>query len=221
MPNIANVIYHKNKELELAPTPRLKKINLASVILANGMTDNYVQMASIPDYLCDGPYPIYDDPNGWECTSLRSKVPTCQRLIKACRSFPSQFTCVPAAMYCNQQLYGPIIRTYFFNIFQVRSAHEYSIESGLNPYDARRKCDPKKDGQLCYRQMGWIDAFLNDPKIKAEVGANPDRTFESCNMAVNQAFMMQGDSMHDSSLLLPDLINDGIRLLVYAGNAGV
>lgn len=69
--------------------------------------------------------------------------------------------------------------------------------------------------------MGWIDAFLNNPKIKAEVGANLDRTFESCNMAVNQAFMMQGDSMHDSSLLLPDLINDGIRLLVYVGNAGM
>jgi len=33
--------------------------------------------------------------------------------------------------------------------------------------------------------------------------------------------MMQGDSMHNSALLLPDLINDGVRLLVYAGNAGM
>ena len=68
--------------------------------------------------------------------------------------------------------------------------------------------------------MGWIDVWLNDPKIKAELGAAPDRQFESCNLAINQAFMMQGDSMHDSAALLPDLINDGVRLLVYAGNAG-
>ena len=61
---------------------------------------------------------------------------------------------------------------------------------------------------------------MNDPKIKAALGANPSRTFESCNMEVNQAFMFQGDGMHNSALLLPELINDGVRLLVYAGNAG-
>jgi len=165
------------------------------------MTDNYIQLASVPDYLCEGPYPIYDEPNGPECSSLRSKVPTCQRLIKTCRDFTSKLTCVPAALYCYQQLYGPI------------------QQSGLNPYDARIKCDREKDGELCYKQMEWIDKWLNDPKHKTELGVNPDRKFESCNMAINQAFMMQGDSMHDTPLLLPDLINDGIRLLVYAGNA--
>ena len=108
LPNIASVMYHKNKELELAPSPHLKKINLASVIIGNGMTDNYVQMASIPEYLCEGPYPIYDNPNGPECTSLRSKVPTCQRLIKACRDYPSKLTCVPATLYYNKQFRGAI-----------------------------------------------------------------------------------------------------------------
>lgn len=39
-------------------------------------------------------------------------------------------------------------------------------------------------------------------------------------MAVNQAFFFQGDGMHNSASLLPELINDGVRLLVYAGNAG-
>lgn len=39
-------------------------------------------------------------------------------------------------------------------------------------------------------------------------------------MEVNQAFVMQGDGMHRSAALLPDLIEDGVRLLVYAGNAG-
>lgn len=33
--------------------------------------------------------------------------------------------------------------------------------------------------------------------------------------------MLQGDGMHNSALLLPELVNDGVRLLVYAGNAGM
>ena len=111
-PNIASVIYKKNKELALAPTPKLARINLASVILANGLTDPYIQMASVPDYACDGPYPIYDDPEGPQCTALRSKVPTCQRLVKACYDYGSRLTCVPAGLYCFNQLFGPLQREY-------------------------------------------------------------------------------------------------------------
>uniref|UniRef100_A0A0W0FN62 Carboxypeptidase n=1 Tax=Moniliophthora roreri TaxID=221103 RepID=A0A0W0FN62_MONRR len=50
------------------------------------------------------------------------------------------------------------------------------------------------------------------------LGVDPNRTFTSCNMEVNKAFFAQGDDMHNSALLLPELINDGIRLLVYAGD---
>jgi hypothetical protein len=73
---------------------------------------------------------------------------------------------------------------------------------------------------MCYKELGWIETWMNDPKNKAALGVNPERTFVSCNMEVNQAFMLQGDGSHNSAALLPDLINDGIRLLVYAGNAG-
>jgi cathepsin A (carboxypeptidase C) len=200
-PNIANVIYKENQALALAPNPRIKKINLASVVLANGLTDPYIQMGSVADYACDGPFPVYDDPNGPQCSALRTKQPTCQRLIKGCYNYNSKLTCVPAMLYCNSQLFGPL------------------MQLGLNPYDVRRKCDKQKDGPLCYQQMGWIETWMNDAKNKAALGVDPSRDFESCNMQVNQGFAFQGDGMHNSASLLPELINDGIRLLVYAGNA--
>ena len=62
---------------------------------------------------------------------------------------------------------------------------------------------------------------MNDPKNKAMLGVDPNRKFEACNMQVNQAFAFQGDGMRNSAALLPELVNDGIRLLVYAGNAGM
>jgi hypothetical protein len=61
---------------------------------------------------------------------------------------------------------------------------------------------------------------MNDPKNKVALGVDPSRNFEACSTEINQAFMYQGDGMHNSALLLPELIEDGVRLLVYAGNAG-
>jgi len=187
--------------LALAPVPGLVKINLASIILANGLTDPLIQMASVPDYACNGPYPMYDDPEGPECTALRTKVPTCERLISSCYNFDSRFTCVPALLYCNSQLFGPLQQT------------------GLNPYDVRIKCDRQKDGNLCYKGLNWIETWMNDPSVKAALGVNTALTFESCNMEVNQAFSFQGDGARNSAKLLTELVNEGIRLLVYAGNA--
>ena len=109
-PNIVSVIHKQNKEAALAPVPHVKHINLASVILANGITDPHTQMASVPDYACEGPYAVYDDPEGPQCQALRSKVPTCQRLIQSCYNFNSRWTCVPAQAYCYSQLFGPLQR---------------------------------------------------------------------------------------------------------------
>lgn len=107
-PNFASVIHRENKKLALATARKLKHINLASVILANGMTDPYVQMASIPDYACDGPYPIYDDPVGQQCQALRSKVPKCQQVIQSCYDSNNRSTCVAADLYCEAQFLDPV-----------------------------------------------------------------------------------------------------------------
>ncbi|KEP49632.1 serine carboxypeptidase [Rhizoctonia solani 123E] len=206
LPNIAHVIHTKNKEIKaraaqgLLPANKVKVLHLESVLIGNGLTEPHTQFASVPEYACDGPYPVFDT-NGPQCTSLRAKVPTCQRLIKSCYDHNNRLSCVPAALYCWSQMFGS---------FQ---------QLGLNPYDVRRKCNKAEDGDLCYRQLEWIETFMNDEKVKSELGAVGNREFKSCNMQVNQAFMMQGDGMHNAAALLPELIEDGVRLLIYAGNA--
>ena len=79
--------------------------------------------------------------------------------------------------------------------------------------------DRQRDGDLCYKELNWIEVWMNAPANKKALGVNPSLEFASCNMEVNQAFFAQGDGMHNTAALLPELINDDIKLLVYAGNA--
>jgi cathepsin A (carboxypeptidase C) len=111
-PNVASVIWRANQALALSPKQGSTRINLASVILANGITDPEIQIPSIVDYVCDGPYPVYDDPNGPECTKLRSSVLTCKLLIKMCNLYTTDFTCGHASRYCRSRLFEPSMSTF-------------------------------------------------------------------------------------------------------------
>ena len=55
-------------------------------------------------------------------------------------------------------------------------------------YDVRRTCDksPEKDGPLCYKEMGWMETYMNDPANKKQLGAPDNVQFQSCNMQINQ-----------------------------------
>jgi carboxypeptidase C (cathepsin A) len=56
-PNATSIFHKRNKELDLAPVYGLLRINLTSVILANGMTDPLNQFPTVPEFACNGPYP--------------------------------------------------------------------------------------------------------------------------------------------------------------------
>ncbi|KAK6904545.1 hypothetical protein I203_105360 [Kwoniella mangroviensis CBS 8507] len=205
IPNIASVIYKNNLALDLAPTPGVPKLNFASVMIGNGLTDPHAQFGSVPDWACDhslSHYAPYEDPEGSECVSLRAKAPRCQNLISSCYKTNSKFACVPAALYCWS----------LFNEMQ---------QLGLNMYDVRRKCDKSKDadGPLCYKEMSWMETYLNKPEIKKQLGAPDNVEFQSCNMQINQNFLLQGDATHNSGALLNDLVDSGIRVLIYSGEA--
>lgn len=203
-PLFASKIYNENKKiasqsfanLEIAP----KKINLETLMIGNGLTDPKIQFPSTAEYLCDKKYGLFDK-DSEECSTIDSKVKTCSNLIDSCYKYNSRLTCLPAALYCWSGLYSD------------------AQKSGRNLYDLRKTCDrdPSADGPLCYRDESYVETYLNEPKIKKMFGVPEKVTFQACNMQVNQGFMFQGDSMHDSALVLPEMIEDGLRVLVYAG----
>jgi len=100
VPNSAAAVYKHNKALETQPIPGLRKLNLESVILANGLSDPYIQFAAFGEWLCEGPYPIFDDPNDPQCRSWKRKAEICSKWTQACYIFGTRFVCGNAEKYC-------------------------------------------------------------------------------------------------------------------------
>ncbi|KAF7336198.1 Carboxypeptidase [Mycena venus] len=151
---------------------------------------SYVQWGSAADYACNGPFPVFSNPEGPECTVLQAKVAACQRMLKWCYSSDTHLSCVTRPL----------------------------MQTGLNPYDVHKKCNSLVEG-LCYQEILHIATRLNDPKVKVALGVDPRRNFAMCNNDVTLRFMVQGDGVHNSAKLLSKLVDDSVQLLIYAGNA--
>ncbi|UZJ54092.1 hypothetical protein CBS101457_003412 [Exobasidium rhododendri] len=203
-PLYASKVFTENKKIasrgSVSNVMAPKTINLDTIMIGNGLTDPLIQFPLTANYLCDAKYGLFKE-GSEECSTLESKAKTCSNLISNCYKYDSRLTCLPAALYCWSGLYSD------------------AQKSGRNLYDLRKKCDrdPDADGPLCYRDETYVESYLNRPEIKEMFGVPEKVKFQACNMNVNQGFMFQGDSMHDSALVLPEMIEDGVRLLVYAG----
>lgn len=60
---------------------------------------------------------------------------------------------------------------------------------------------------------------MNRADVKEQLGVPSALSFTGCNMRVNTEFLFQGDGMRNTALLLTGLVDQGVRLLVFAGNA--
>lgn len=171
-----------------------RNINLQSVLIGNGLTDPLTQYPEYRPMACgEGGYPAVVDES--TCQSMDNALPRCLSMIDACYRSESVWTCVPSAIYCNQAILGPYMRT------------------GQNPYDVREPCK----GSMCYPQMDDVSTYLNLAAVRDALGVEVD-SYESCNMNINQNFLFHGDWMKPFHRLVPSLL-EKIPVLIYAGDA--
>ncbi|KAL1354954.1 hypothetical protein AAHE18_05G080700 [Arachis hypogaea] len=84
-----------------------------------------------------------------------------------------------------------------------------SITSNSNYYDIRKKCE----GNLCY-DFSNVETFLNEKTVRDALGVR-NLDFVSCSSTVYDAMMQ--DWMRNIEVGIPALLEDGIQVLVYAG----
>ncbi|KAM0481366.1 hypothetical protein ACHAPX_003470 [Trichoderma viride] len=173
-----------------------RNINLKSIAVGNGLTDEFTQYAYYRPMACgEGGYDAVLSES--QCNAMDNALPRCQSLIKQCYDSESAWLCVPASIYCNNAFIGPYQQT------------------GYNPYDIRSKCEDS--GNLCYKGLGYITEFLNKPDVMEALGAEVS-SYDSCNFDINRNFLMHGDWMKPIYRLIPSLL-EKIPVLIYAGDA--
>ncbi|KAJ2851022.1 hypothetical protein IWW36_001449 [Coemansia brasiliensis] len=192
----ANLEFSEKLSLNsLTAAEREKRVlPLASIGVGNGLTDPLIQYKYYSQMACNSTYePVLRQE---QCDRMDASYPTCARLIEACYKWQNSLACLPAQSYCNSML----------------STYQ---QSGANPYDVRIPCE---GGNLCYPIMGDIDKYLNNPDVQKDLGSDVDK-FESCSQKVYSGFWLSGDWMKPYVREIPPLLEAGIRVLIYAGDA--
>lgn len=192
VPAISHKIWENNKASEGIHIP------LTGIAIGNGLTNPeeqykwYAEMGHSGGVPQGGHAPsVYGDAvyNG-----MKALEPACTAAIKACAALPNPLTCLAASEGCNL-------------VFQI----PYRL-TGKNPYDMRIKCE---HGNLCY-DFDAVGKYLNSAAVKQELGVK--NHWGSCNMGVNLLFQLAGDWMQPFHTMIPDMLHDGIDVLIYAGD---
>ncbi|KAK8955960.1 Serine carboxypeptidase-like 49 [Platanthera guangdongensis] len=118
-------------------------------------------------------------------------VPVCEMAIKLCGT-SGRIACLASYLVCNI-LFNSIL----------------NIAGNINYYDVRKECH----GSLCY-DFSNMEKFLNLKPVRESLGVG-EIDFVSCSPTVYEAMLV--DWMRNLEVGIPSLLEDGIKLLIYAG----
>ena len=165
--------------------------NLKGLAIGNGLTDPEIQFAYYKDMIVST--------NGHEAAVgkaehavMAAATPACIAGIRACQN--NTMTCLPALELCEMSLEIPYTLT------------------GMNPYDMRAKCAVPP---LCY-DFSNVKTYLQRDDVRAALGVKG--RWADCSKSVTIRFELSGDYIKNYQQLLPELLNAGVRVLIYAGD---
>ncbi|CAI9778434.1 unnamed protein product [Fraxinus pennsylvanica] len=163
-------------------------INMKGLSIGNGLTDPEIQYKAYTDYALDMKLI-----NKSDYDSLSQSIPGCVQAIKLCgnSSGPSE-ACAKAFSDCTA-IYNKIVK----------------ISGNINFFDIRKPCV----GSTCYN-FSNVENFLNQKSVREALGVG-DKQFVLCNLTVYES--MKVDWMRNYEVDIPALLENGVKLLVYAG----
>ncbi|CAO3635293.1 unnamed protein product [Cunninghamella echinulata] len=177
------------KNKNLSPDNQQNYINLKSVGIGNGLTSIVVQNQYIVKMACNSTYGSVLDQ--MDCNIMQENTPQCIQLMKKCKETETVTDCVSATNYC------------------IRYLEDIYLRSGKSTYDVRSKDSPP------YTYVN----FISQNRIKELIGVPAAHTFTRCNAQVKTLFYGTGDYAKDFAPLVKDLLDQGIHVLIYAGDA--
>ncbi|TYZ59905.1 hypothetical protein PybrP1_009218 [[Pythium] brassicae (nom. inval.)] len=125
----------------------------------------------------------------------------CVRLGWACRAAPPNATACTDGYQCFvDKLLGPF------------------LAGNHNFFDMRAPCD-RTANSLCYDFHAIAD-YLNLERVRAYLNVDPIvGVWGTIDQSVADRFLANGDFYHNTHTYVADALNDGLRVLIYAGDA--
>ncbi|PWN33593.1 alpha/beta-hydrolase [Meira miltonrushii] len=202
-PLIASQLIEDNKKAIAHPDLGFKPLPLASVLIGNGFTSPKHQFQAYVEYSCANTTGFGTFLPKEQCKTMWGRVPTCLALTEKCNT-PTEgkphdtLACKTALDFCETALQAPW------------------TDTGMSPYDYEHMGD--------YEEDDWFATFLNATKTKKALGIDKsgagdkhDGSYASCSDKVFSRFSKTGDGAKDSTWAVKDLLENDIRVLLYAG----
>ncbi|CAA2933752.1 serine carboxypeptidase-like [Olea europaea subsp. europaea] len=164
-------------------------INMKGLAIGNGLTDPVIQYKAYTDFALSMKLITQSDYD-----SLNQLVPQCMQGIELCgnSSGPSS-ACSKAFDDCTG-IFNRIVK----------------INGQINYFDIRERCPA---GPPCYN-FSNVPNFLNQESVRQALGVG-DIKFVTCNLSVYDS--LKTDWMRNYEVVIPALLENGVKLLVYVG----
>lgn len=181
------------------PHPNTKPINLQGIAIGNGWTDPVVQTEHQMDIL-DNAYNV-TLLSAAEIEQIKIDTAKCINVSLECQQATGNRTdiCGYASDFCYSRINGP---------FQAEN-------SGRNPYDIREECDWVDFG-FCHG-IPLVQQFLNQTNVLEYL--NVTGPWVAASDAVSVDYLISGDFTDAFDEYVAVLLNAGIRVLLYVGDA--
>ncbi|KAI8327690.1 Alpha/Beta hydrolase protein [Chlamydoabsidia padenii] len=169
--------------------PDHQHINLQSIGIGNGITDVMIQVQYSENMACYSSYGSVLPEK--DCHEMRNNTPTCVKMLQKCADTETVLDCDKATNWCSKNVE---------NIY---------LRSGRNVYDIRAN---RTDGAGTK-----YNRYLNLRPVRKLIGAKTP--FHRCPPEIRRTFYRNGDYPKNYAPDVANLLNNGIPVLLYVGDA--
>ncbi|KAJ9060480.1 hypothetical protein DSO57_1030591 [Entomophthora muscae] len=169
-----------------------RQIQLKSIVIGNGLINPHIQFRAYFKMACDGETKLFDSQ---ECQRIKYRLNSAYVTLDSCHASQNPKVCMEAWKKVDDAIVAPYVNN---------GKDIYNINQNLpNYYDS---------------SVNRTETFFNQPHVQKALAIAPT-TFKAESEGVYNSFFNSGDLMDSLMDPISQLLDDQVRVLLFAGDA--